>query len=429
MNTLTIIGAQWGDEGKGKVVDYFSRFADVVVRFQGGNNAGHTVVIGEEKFIFHLLPSGITYPNVKCVIGNGVVVDPFVLIEEIRRLRDRKIDVEGRLFISDKAHLIMPYHRLVDILREERKGSKKIGTTGRGIGPAYEDKVARRGIRFCDLFSDGFEEKLREILTEKNDYITKVLHGEPLDFDKLYSDLKMAKEELKGFVTDTSSLLRKWLEENRKIIFEGAQGLMLDVDHGTYPYVTSSNTHPAEVAIGTGLPPVCAGYIMGVTKAYTTRVGGGPFPTELNDEIGNYLREKGNEYGATTGRPRRCGWLDLVALKYAVETGGIDGITITKLDVLSGLPEVKVCTGYKLRGKKVDVFPSSVEDVASVEPEYVSFQGWSEEELKKVEDINSLPDTAKKYISFIEEFLGREVCAVSIGAQRNAFLLKRNPLK
>lgn len=428
MNTLTIIGMQWGDEGKGKVVDYFSRFADVVVRFQGGNNAGHTVVIGTERFIFHILPSGITYPDVKCVIGNGVVVDPYVLMEEIDRLRERNIEVDGRLFISEKAHLIMRYHKLIDILREERRGRKKIGTTGRGIGPAYEDKVARRGIRFCDLFSKDFEEKLQDTLAEKNDYITKVLDGEPVDFDELCVELRKAKEALGRFVADTSSLLRKWIEESRRIIFEGAQGLMLDVDHGTYPYVTSSNTHPAEVAIGAGVSTSCGGYVMGVAKAYTTRVGGGPFPTELDDKVGNWLRDKGGEYGATTGRPRRCGWLDLVVLKYAVEIGGIDGITITKLDVLSGLPEIKVCTGYRVRGEKVGVFPSSIEDVADAEPEYITFEGWTEG-IEDVDDIDSLPRQAKRYISFIEEFLGKEVCAVSIGAERSAFLLKRNPFK
>jgi adenylosuccinate synthase len=427
MGNVTIVGAQWGDEGKGKVVDYLAREADVVVRFNGGNNAGHTVVIEGEKFIFHLLPSGITHPGVKCVIGNGVVIDPLVLIKELENLKAKKIDVKNRLFISDRAHLIMPYHKAIDILREEKRGAKKIGTTGRGIGPAYEDKVGRRGIRIYELLKpDLFKEHLKDVLEEKNLYITRVLGGEGFDFQKIYDEYMKTADILSPFIKDTSRYLKKWIEEKKKIIFEGAQGFMLDIDHGTYPYVTSSNTIPAEVAIGAGVPPESIGTVLGVSKAYTTRVGGGPFPTELFDEIGNALRDRGNEYGSTTGRPRRCGWIDIPALRKAVEVGGLKGLIITKLDVLSGLDKIAICTAYTIDGKEIDEYPPDVNDLSRVKPEYEVMPGWKSP-LSGISSFEALPEEAKNYLQRIEKLTGVEIYGVSVGPDRSSFILRKNP--
>jgi len=427
MGNVTIVGAQWGDEGKGKVVDYLAREADVVVRFNGGNNAGHTVVIEGEKFIFHLLPSGITHPGVKCVIGNGVVIDPLVLVKELENLKNKKIDIKDRLFISNRAHLIMPYHKAIDILREEKRGGKKIGTTGRGIGPAYEDKVGRRGIRIYELLKPGlFKEHLKEVLEEKNLYITRVLGGEGFDFQKIYDEYMKTAEVLSPFIKDTSKCLKKWIDEKKKIIFEGAQGFMLDIDHGTYPYVTSSNTIPAEVAIGAGVPPESIGTVLGVSKAYTTRVGGGPFPTELFDEIGNILRDRGNEYGSTTGRPRRCGWIDIPALKKAVEVGGLKGLIITKLDVLSGLDKIAICTAYTLDGKEIDEYPPDVHELSRVKPKYEVMSGWKSS-LSGISSYDSLPEEARNYLQRIEKLANVEIYGVSVGAERSAFILRKNP--
>ncbi len=427
MGNVTIVGAQWGDEGKGKIVDYLAREADVIVRFNGGNNAGHTVVIGEEKFIFHLIPSGITHPQVKCVIGNGVVIDSLVLIKELENLKAKGVDVKERLFISNRAHLIMPYHKTIDILREERKGAKKIGTTGRGIGPAYEDKIGRRGIRVYELLkSELFKEHLKEVLEEKNAYITKVLGGEELDFQKIYDEYMKVGEIIAPFIKDASSYLKKWINERKKIIFEGAQGFMLDIDHGTYPYVTSSNTIPAEVAIGAGVPPDSIGTILGVSKAYTTRVGGGPFPTELFDATGQLLRDRGNEYGSTTGRPRRCGWFDIPALKKAVDIAGLNGIIITKLDVLSELDKIAICTGYTLNGKKIEEYPPDVNELSMVQPEYEILPGWKCS-LSGISSYESLPKEAQNYLRRIEELTNVEIYGVSVGAERSAFILRKNP--
>lgn len=427
MENLTIVGAQWGDEGKGKIVDYFAKEAFATVRFNGGNNAGHTVVIGGEKFIFHLLPSGIIHPKVKCVIGNGVVIDPLVLVKELENLKAKNVDVKDRLFISDRAHLIMPYHKTIDILREERKGTKKIGTTGRGIGPAYEDKIGRRGIRIYEFLKpELFKEHLKDALEEKNLYITNVLSGEPLDFQKIYDEYMKTAEMLSPFIKDTSKYLKKWIEEKKRIIFEGAQGFMLDIDHGTYPYVTSSNTIPAEVAIGAGVPFESIGVVLGVSKAYTTRVGGGPFPTELLDETGNILRERGNEYGSTTGRPRRCGWLDISALKKAVDVGGLDGLIITKLDVLSGLDKIAICTSYILDGEEIDEYPPDVNDLARIQPKYEIISGWKSS-LSGISSYEDLPDNAKRYLNRIEGLLNVEIYGVSVGAERSAFILKKDP--
>lgn len=429
MGNVAIVGAQWGDEGKGKIVDYLAEEADATVRFNGGNNAGHTVVIKGEKFIFHLLPSGITRPSVKCVIGNGVVIDPLVLVKELENLKSKNVDVRDRLFISNRAHIIMPYHKAIDVLREEKSGKRKIGTTGRGIGPAYEDKVGRRGIRMYELLNpEKFRSHLQEVLEEKNLYITRVLGGEGFTLESIYDEYMRCAEVLAPFIADTSLYLKKWIERKEKIIFEGAQGFMLDIDHGTYPYVTSSNTVGAEVAIGAGISPENIGLILGVSKAYTTRVGGGPFPTELFDKRGDMLREKGNEYGSTTGRPRRCGWLDLVALKKAVEVGGMKGLIITKLDVLSGFDEIFLCTSYTLNGKQLEEYPPDVDELSRVLPQYEVLPGWKKE-ISGASSFEELPKEAQRYLQRIEEILKVEIYGVSTGAERNAFFLRKPPFE
>ncbi len=427
-STVVVLGAQWGDEGKGKIVDLLTEHADMVVRFQGGNNAGHTLIVKGEKTILHLLPSGILHRGKTCLIGNGVVVDPEVLVSEIQKIKDRGfLKNDKQLLISDRAHVIMPYHRTIDQLREAAKGDGKIGTTGRGIGPAYEDKVARRGIRMGDLVNpDLFKKILEDVLPQHNAYITKVLGGVAFSFEQIYSRYSELAKLLQKHVCDASLLLDEALSKNKKILFEGAQGTSLDVDHGTYPFVTSSNTVGAAACIGSGVGPGSIHHVWGVTKAYTTRVGSGPFPTELEDEVGDLLRSKGGEFGSTTGRPRRCGWLDLVILRHASRVNGLTSLAITKLDVLTGMKKIRICTAYKLRGKKIDYIPSKVEDLSAVQPVYQEFPGW-EEDLTSIKNFSKLPKNAKRYLQAIEKYLGLPLVLVSVGPSREQNALLKKP--
>jgi len=420
MNGVVLIGAQWGDEGKGKIVDFFSERADIIVRFQGGNNAGHTIVVKDKQTILHLIPSGILWSGKVCVIGNGVVVDPKVLVEEYNKLKkDNLIPENTSLFVSASAHLIMPYHKIIDIAREKKAGDVKIGTTGRGIGPAYEDKVARNGIRVGDLLdADRLKRRLSTILEEKNKYLSAVLGEKELDFETVYQDCLSYAGQLAPMICDTTLLLNQYVKERKKILFEGAQGTLLDIDHGTYPYVTSSNTASANASLGSGVGMNAINRVVGVAKAYVTRVGNGPFPTEDKGSLGEYLRKKGNEYGATTGRPRRCGWIDLVALKKAVQINGLDSLVITKLDVLNELETIKVCVAYKLKGQEIDYMPLNAEDIEACEPVYREFSGWKKD-LSKIRDSIELPVEAKDYLKFIEDFLETKIMIVSVGPERD----------
>ena len=420
MSAFIVLGAQWGDEGKGKMTDYLAEEADVVVRFQGGNNAGHTVEVGDRQYKLHLIPSGILYDNKLNVIGNGVVVDPKALFEEIGYLENEGVKVTPeKLIISDRAHLIMPYHRVLDVLKEKARGKNDIGTTGKGIGPCYTDKFERCGIRVCDLLHEEvFEEKLRENVKMKNDYITKVLGGEALDVEEILSQYKEYANKIRPFVKDTSVSVYDSIKENKRVLFEGAQGMLLDVDHGTYPYVTSSNTTAGGVSSGVGVGPNMITNAVGITKAYTTRVGKGPFPTELEDKTGEWIREKGHEYGVTTGRSRRCGWLDLVIVKSAVRVSGLTSLAVTKIDTLAGLDKLMVCVGYKFNGEVIDYFPASLEDLANCEPVYEEFDGW-DDSVADARSYDELPENAKKYLERIAEFTGTKISIVSVGPKRD----------
>lgn len=420
MPSFVVLGAQWGDEGKGKMTDYLAEEADVVVRFQGGNNAGHTVVVGEKEYKLHLIPSGILYNDKLNVIGNGVVVDPEALFTEIDYLKGlgEKITPE-RLIISDRAQVIMPYHKLLDRLKEEARGKNDIGTTKKGIGPCYTDKVERCGIRICDLIKpDVLKEKLESYLPDKNDVIKKVYGEQPLSFEEIYNQYKEYGERIKPYVTDTSVRIFDSIKADKKVLFEGAQGTLLDIDYGSYPYVTSSNTTAGGVCNGTGIGPTMIDSVVGIVKGYTTRVGKGPFPTELNDHVGDWIREKGFEYGVTTGRSRRCGWLDLVILKSAARVSGLTSFGVTKIDTLAGLDKIKVCIGYKLDGEVIDYFPASLEDLAKCEPVYEEFDGW-DESIKDVRKYEDLPENAKIYLNRIEEFTGVKISIVSVGPKRD----------
>lgn len=430
MPSVVVVGAQWGDEGKGKVVDVFTEFADVVVRFQGGNNAGHTLVVDGEKTVLHLIPSGVLYSGVKCVIGNGVVIDPQVCLEEIKKLKSKGfLKNDADLSISETAHVIFPYQKRIDLLREERKGAGKIGTTGRGIGPTYEDKVARMGIRMCDLIDpELLRKRLEEILPEKNLYIEKILGGTGFAFDEIYSPYVQFGKELSRYVGNTTVLLKEALKKRKDILFEGAQGTSLDVDHGTYPFVTSSNTVAGNACCGSGIGPTDIDAVVGVSKAYTTRVGSGPFPTELEDEVGAHLRKEGAEFGATTGRPRRCGWIDLVVLRHAVRVNGLTGLVMTKLDILSGLKEIKVCTAYQYRGRVLKEFPSSIEVLSECKPVYETLKGWKEG-LSGIKKLAKLPPTAQRYVKKIEKGLGVPIIIVSVGPSRDEHIFIKNPFK
>lgn len=420
MSAFIVLGAQWGDEGKGKMTDYLAEEADVVVRFQGGNNAGHTVEVGDKQYKLHLIPSGILYDDKVNVIGNGVVVDPQALFEEISYLEGlgAKITPE-KLIISDRAHLIMPYHKVLDKLKEKARGKNDIGTTGKGIGPCYTDKFERCGIRVCDLLHEEvFEEKLRENVKMKNDMITKVLGGEALDVEKILADYKEYAKKLRPFVKDTSVEVFDAIKSDKNVLFEGAQGMLLDIDYGTYPYVTSSNTTSGGVCNGTGVGPTLITNAIGIAKAYTTRVGKGPFPTELLDETGDWIREKGHEYGVTTGRSRRCGWLDLVILKTTARVCGLTSLAVTKIDTLAGLEKLKVCVGYKFEDKVIDYFPASLEDLAKCEPIFEDFDGWGDE-VADARSYDELPENAKKYLKKIEEFTQTRIAYVSVGPKRD----------
>lgn len=417
-----ILGAQWGDEGKGKIVDLLSESVDIVVRYQGGANAGHTVCFNGKTYILHLLPSGIFHPNVTCVIGNGVVLDPVALLEEIEMVKSAGVDITGRLLISHNAHLIMPYHKLLDKLYEQ--GEDKIGTTGKGIGPAYVDKYARIGIKVVDLLDrDVLRRKLRKNIELKNEIIEKVYGAQKFDVDKIIDEYIEFDGKISQFITDTAVYLNKAINEKKKILLEGAQGALLDVDHGTYPYVTSSNPTAGGASTGSGIPPTKINGVIGVIKAYTTRVGEGPFPTELKDELGNYIRERGNEYGATTGRPRRCGWLDIVSLKYSIMINGIESLALTKLDVLSELEEIKICVAYEINGRRLKNFPTNPTALGNVTPVYETFKGWK----RKISDVKSyseLPSEAREFIEAIEKLTEVKISIISVGADRRQTIFK-----
>ncbi|MBI5057151.1 MAG: adenylosuccinate synthase [Nitrospirae bacterium] len=442
MSNIVVVGAQWGDEGKGKIVDLLTESAHVVARYQGGHNAGHTVMIKNEKYVLHVIPSGVLHKGKTCIIGNGVVIDPKSLIEEIEGLKKRKIYVGNNLFISGGAHVIMPYHMLLDGKNEESKGSKKIGTTGRGIGPAYVDKMSRVGFRMLDLLdTNGFREKLKANLADVNFLLEKKYHSGKLRLEKIYSEYMKYAEYLSPFITDTVVLVNKFIENGKDVLFEGAQGTLLDIDHGTYPYVTSSNASVGGVCTGLGVSPKRIDGIVGVMKAYTTRVGGGPFPTELKDKLGEDIRLKGGEYGATTGRPRRCGWLDFVSLRHAIRINGFTSIALTKLDVLDDLDTIKVCTSYTYEDPykrcecskkgvacKIADMPQDARVLELCEPVYREFKGWktNTEGVKKLKD---LPKQARAYIDFISEALNVKIDIVSTGQRRDEVVIVKDPFK
>jgi len=413
---IAIIGAQWGDEGKGKVIDIYAKNSDVVVRYQGGNNAGHTVVVDKDSFILHLIPSGILHKGKVCIIGNGVVVDPKALLEEIGMLESKGIKVTGRLFVSLDAHVIFPYHRKLDELREAKK--KNIGTTKKGIGPCYADKVARLGIRFVDLLNDEiFRQILQSNLDEKNAILSKIYGVEGFSFDGLYKEYKDYANRLKQYICDTKVMLNDAIKAKKRVLFEGAQGTLLDVDHGTYPYVTSSNSTAGGASTGTGVGPTRIDKVIGVVKAYTTRVGEGPFPTEFHDDLMGKIREKGKEFGATTGRPRRCGWFDGIVVKHAVMVNGIDEIVVTKLDVLDCLDSIKICTAYRFEGKTYKDFPSDIKVLAGCEPVYEEMPGWKTD-TTGITSYLGLPKNAKNYLKRIQKFLNVKIALISVGSDR-----------
>jgi len=428
MANVILIGAQWGDEGKGKIVDIYTDFADAIVRFQGGSNAGHTVVIGNKKIILHQIPSGILHPEKLCIIGNGVVLDLEALLDEMNELKSQGFfQNETQLLISEEAHLVFPYHRLIDIGKENKAGSNKIGTTGRGIGPAYGDKTVRTGIRVIDLFNEKvLREKLGKNVAEKNFYLTKYLGQEGFDGSALFEKYSALARRLKPNVVNTSVVISQLMEKKKNILFEGAQGTLLDIDHGTYPFVTSSNTVAGAACVGSGIGPTRIDRVVGIVKAYTTRVGEGPFPTELNDEIGLRLKDKGKEFGATTGRPRRCGWIDIVALKHSSRINGFTFLALTKLDVLTGVKKIKVCRAYKLEGKEVSEFPASIYTLQNCEPVYEEVAGW-QEDLTGIKKYNDLPRNAKKYIKLLEKSMERKFILISVGFERGETIIVKTP--
>jgi adenylosuccinate synthase len=424
MSVRVVVGAQWGDEGKGKIVDLLSEQVHIVARYQGGANAGHTVEIGDKRYVLHLIPSGVFHEGVVSVIGNGVVIDPVALLEEMRMLEDAGIPLKGRLRISHNAHLIMPYHKLLDSLYE--LGSAPIGTTGRGIGPAYYDKAARTGIRIVDLLDrDNFADLLRRNIEEKNRIIRKIYEHEILDVDSIVSEYLRFDSQIDEYVADTAHFLHQSMRDGKSILCEGAQGALLDIDHGTYPFVTSSSPVSGGATIGLGLPPTAIDSVIGVAKAYTTRVGLGPFPSECTDVTGDLLRQRGAEYGATTGRPRRCGWFDAVAMRYSAMINGFDRCCLTKLDVLGGLDEIRICTGYEAGGKSVRYFPTDARTLESVRPVYESHPSWTED-ISGASTIGELPENALRYVRRLSELIETPVTCISVGPRRDQTILQQD---
>jgi adenylosuccinate synthase len=425
MMNLAVLGAQWGDEGKGKIVDLLTPGFDIVARYQGGHNAGHTVYVKGTKFVLRLIPSGILHEGITCVIGNGVVVDPQALFAEVDELAAHGIDVGARLVVSDKAHVILPYHRDLDLLSEARRGERKIGTTSRGIGPAYEDKIARRGIRIGDLADPvGLEQNVRDNVTARN----RLVHETTMDWKVVFEQALAYADRLRPWVRDVSLLLNTAMGEGRSILFEGAQGTLLDIDHGTYPYVTSSNASIGGVCTGLGVGPKAIGRVLGVVKAYTTRVGEGPLPTELTGDVGKRLRETGNEFGAVTGRPRRCGWYDAVAVRYGVRINGLDALALTKLDVLDGLPSIEICTAYRCGDRTLTEFPSDVGQLAACTPVYETMPGWTAP-TRGVRRFADLPQNAQRYVARLEEISGVPAAVVSTGSERDDTILRDDVMK
>jgi adenylosuccinate synthase len=421
MPVTCVFGMQWGDEGKGRLVDLLAASSDVVVRYQGGANAGHTVVVGSEKYVLHLLPSGVIQPRTINVIGNGVVVDPWTLLHEVQDLKQRGIDLSGRLLVSDRAHVVLPYHKRIDAALERLRGAASLGTTSRGIGPAYGDKAMREGFRVADLVRpEAFKERLRASAGARNGILARA-GLEPLDADQVVGETLEVARKLAPYVADTADFLLRALADGQDILCEGAQGFALDVDHGSYPYVTSSNTGPAGLAAGTGLPPRALDRVLGVVKAYSTRVGAGPFPTRETGPAGAHLGERGHEFGATTGRKRDCGWFDAVVARRAASTQGVDGVALMKLDVLSGLKELKICVAYELHGRRIDVPPALAEDWEACTPVYQSYAGW-ERDLSSVRRFHDLPREAQLYVRALQEVLGVAIEVISVGAERDRFI-------
>jgi len=417
MSTVVVVGSQWGDEGKGKVTDFLAERAELVARYQGGNNAGHTITINNKKFKLHLIPSGIFYSDKVCVIGNGMVIDPKALVQELEYLHNEGVSTDN-LRISNRAHLIMPYHIKIDIVEEERKGSNKIGTTGKGIGPAYMDKAARIGIRMADfLDEEEFERKVRRNLQEKNRLLEKFYEVEGFVAEEVIEEYASYREMIKSYVVDTSVVLNDAIDQGRRVLFEGAQGVMLDIDQGTYPFVTSSNPVAGGVTIGSGVGPTKINHVVGVAKAYTTRVGDGPFPTELHDEIGSTIREVGREYGTTTGRPRRVGWFDSVVVRHARRVSGITELSLNSIDVLTGIPTLKICTGYQYNGEEIDEVPANLNILAQCEPIYEELPGW-EEDITGIRNLNDLPINARHYLERVSQLTGIPLAIFSVGPNR-----------
>lgn len=423
MAVRVVVGAQWGDEGKGKIVDLLSKDADFVVRYQGGANAGHTLKFDDKKVVLHLIPSGMFNGDAICIIGNGVVVDPHALIEEIQEVQALGANLEGRLKISSAAHVILPYHQLLDKVKEEYRGDDAIGTTGRGIGPAYESKVSRGGIRMADLLHpENLQKKVEANIAEVNKKLKHIYEHEPLDAEPIISKLKEAAQKLRPYIANTSAILHDAVAADRDILLEGAQGSMLDLDHGTYPYVTSSCPTAGGACTGSAIPPTAINKVMGISKAYCTRVGHGPFTTELDGEIGEKLRAEGQEFGATTGRPRRCGWIDLVALKYAARVNGLNELTITKLDILDDFKEIKLCTEYEIDGQRTDVFPVDLSDINAIEPKFTTMPGW-QQSLEDCSSYDELPSNAKDYLQFIQDYLELDLTILSKGPKRSETII------
>lgn len=422
-----VVGLQWGDEGKGKVVDILAEKSDLVVRYGGGANAGHTVIIGDEKFALHIMPSGAVRPTTSCVIANGVVLDPEILIGEIDGLTERGISIQERLYISENAHVVLDYHKIEDQLRENSLGKNKIGTTIRGIGPCYSDKIGRSyAVRMADFRNfDALRERIRIIVEYKNKVFGALYNAEPIDAEKLIEKCVGYRERLVGFVCNTTKLLHEAIDEKKNILFEGAQGALLDLDHGTFPFVTSSNASALGMGAGCGVPSQMVDRFIGLVKAYTTRVGAGPFPTEQDNEIGDVIREKGHEYGTTTGRPRRCGWFDAVAAKYTARIGGVNEIAMMHLDTLAGMDELKVCKAYKLNGVETDFFPSDAHELSSVECVYETADGW-DEDLSGITDYDDLPENTKKYIALIEDIVKVPITIVGVGPKRSQAIFRDN---